>query len=75
VAGAVLPAFQKRIELFIGKLLDFKTGEIDPWQFLKALGVTLRHLPPNGSKGFELAGFEKLLAYSKAFGVKQLRTY
>jgi hypothetical protein len=54
---------------------DFKTGEIAPRQFLKAFGATLRHLSSNRSKGFELAGFKKLSANSKAFGAKRLRTY
>jgi hypothetical protein len=56
-------------------LSDFKTGEIAPCRFSKALGITLRHLLSNRSKGFELAGFEKILANSKAFGAKRLRTY
>jgi hypothetical protein len=56
-------------------LLDFKTGEIAPCRFTKALGATLRHLFSNWSKGFELAGFEKISANLKTFGAKQLRTY
>jgi hypothetical protein len=55
-------------------LPDFKTGEVAPCRFSKALGATLRHLLSNRSKGFELAGFEKISANSKAFGAKRLRT-
>jgi hypothetical protein len=53
-------------------LPDFKTGEIAPCWFSKALGTTLRHLLFNRSKEFELAGFEKISANSKAFGAKRL---
>jgi hypothetical protein len=35
----------------------------------------LRHLLSNRSKGFELAGIEKISANSKAFGAERLRTY
>jgi hypothetical protein len=56
-------------------LPDFKTEEIASGGFSKALSTILRHLSPNRSKGFELPGFEKLLANSKAFGAKPLRTY
>jgi hypothetical protein len=56
-------------------LPDSKTGEVAPWRFSKPLGATLRHLLSNRSKGFELAGFEKISANSKAFGAKRLRTY
>jgi hypothetical protein len=55
-------------------LLDFKTGEVAPCRFSKALGATLRCLLSNRSKGFELAGFEKISANSEAFGTKRLRT-
>jgi hypothetical protein len=55
-------------------LPDFKNGEIAPCRFSKALGATLRHLLSNRSKRFELAGFEKISANSKAFGAKRLRT-
>jgi hypothetical protein len=56
-------------------LPDFKTGEIVPCRFSKSLGAFLRHLSSNKSKGFELAGFKKLSANSKAFGAKMLGTY
>jgi hypothetical protein len=56
-------------------LPDFKTLEIAPCQFSKALDATLRLLSSNRSKGFELTGFKKLSANSKAFGTKRLRTY
>jgi hypothetical protein len=56
-------------------LPDFKTGEVAPCQFPKTLGATLRRLLSNRSKGFELAGFEKISANSKACGAKRLRTY
>jgi hypothetical protein len=49
-------------------LPDFKTGEVDPYRFSKALCVTSRNLSSNKSKGFEFAGFEKLSENSKAFG-------
>jgi hypothetical protein len=52
----------------------FKTGEVAPCRFSKALGATLKHLLSNRSKGFELAGFEKISANSKAFGAERLRT-
>jgi hypothetical protein len=55
-------------------LPDFKTGEVALCRFSKALGATLRHLLSNGSKGFELAGFENISANSKAFGAKRFRT-
>jgi hypothetical protein len=51
-------------------LQDFKTGKISPGQFSKALGPTPRHLSSNVSKGFELVGFKKLSANSKAIGAK-----
>jgi hypothetical protein len=63
----VLPTFQK-------KILRQKQARM-PWQFSKALDVTPRNLSSNRSKGFELAGFEKLSENSKAFSSKQLRTY
>jgi hypothetical protein len=56
-------------------LPDFKTGEVAPCRLSKALGATLRHLLFKGSKGFELAGFEKISENSNAFGAKRLRTY
>jgi hypothetical protein len=52
-------------------LPEFKTGEIAPCQFSKALGATLRHRLSNRSKRFELASIEKLSANSKAFGAKR----
>jgi hypothetical protein len=55
-------------------LQDFKTDEIAPCRFLKALGATPRHLSSKRKKVFELVGFEKLSANSKAFGAKRLRT-
>jgi hypothetical protein len=54
-------------------LPDFKTSEVAPCRISKALGATLRHLLSKGSKGFELAGFEKISANSKPFGAKRLR--
>jgi hypothetical protein len=39
----------------------------------KALGIAPRNLLSNRSKGFELAGFKKLFANSKAFRAKRLR--
>jgi hypothetical protein len=56
-------------------LPDFKTGELAPCRFSKALGATLKHLLSDRSKGFELASFEKISANSKAFDAKGLRTY
>jgi hypothetical protein len=72
VEGAVLPAFQKKCssETYLASL---KTGKIDPGRFLKALGAALRNMLSNKSKGFELGGFEKLSANSKAFCAKWLR--
>jgi hypothetical protein len=75
VVGAVLPAFQKRIVLSATYLPDFETGEVAPRRFSKALGATLRHLLSDRSKGFELAGFEKISANLKALGANRLRTY
>jgi hypothetical protein len=49
-------------------------GEVTPCRFSKALGTTQRNLLSYRSKGFELAGFEKITANSKAFGAKRLRT-
>jgi hypothetical protein len=51
-------------------LLDLKTGEIAPGRYSKVLGATARLLSSISSKRFELAGFEKLAANSKAFGAK-----
>jgi hypothetical protein len=56
-------------------LPDFKTNEIAPCRFSKALCATLRHLLTNRSKGFELADFENLSAKLKAIGAKRLSTY
>jgi hypothetical protein len=41
----------------------------------KAYGAAPRNLLSNRSKGFELDGFKKLLANSKAFCAKRLRNY
>jgi hypothetical protein len=56
-------------------LPNFKTGEVAPCRFSKALSATLRHLLSNRSKGFEIAGFEKISENSKAFGAERLITY
>jgi hypothetical protein len=63
------PLFKR--ELFIGNLF----AGFQNRRFSKALDATLRHLLSNRSKGFELAGFEKSSANSKAFGAKWLRIY
>jgi hypothetical protein len=68
----VLHAFQKRI-VHWPPICWIK--KLTPHWFSKALGATLSHLFSNRSTGFELAGFEKLSANSKAFGAKQLRTF
>jgi hypothetical protein len=61
--------------LFIGNLFAaFQNWRDDPCRFSKALGATPRHLSSNRNKGFEIIGFEKLAADSKALGAKQLRT-
>jgi hypothetical protein len=74
--GVRCPAcFSKENCSLAAYLRDYKTDEITPHWFSKALGATPSHLFSNRSIGFELAGFEKLSANSKAFGTKQLRTY
>jgi hypothetical protein len=61
------PLFKR--ELFIGNLFArLKTGDTAPCRLSKALYATPRSLSSNRSKGFEFAGFEQLLANSKAFG-------
>jgi hypothetical protein len=67
--------FSKENCLSATYLPNFKTGEVAPCRFSKALGATLRHLLSNRSKGFEIAGFEKISENSKAFGAERLRTY
>jgi hypothetical protein len=55
VVGAMLPAFLKRIVHRQSTYLpDFKTGEIVPCQFLKALGTTPRDLLSNSGKKKDL---------------------
>jgi hypothetical protein len=68
----VLPTFQKKILRQKHICRNQKQARM-PWQFSKACDVTLRNLSSNRSKGFELAGFEKLSENSKAFGSKQLQ--
>jgi hypothetical protein len=46
-----------------------------PWPVFKSSLCNSTHLFSNSSKGFELAGYKKLSANSKAFIAKRLRTY
>jgi hypothetical protein len=66
--GTVLPAFQKRFvhQKLICRISEGRDGPL--LVFSKALGATLRNLLSNRSKGFDIAGFEKLSANSTAFG-------
>jgi hypothetical protein len=49
--------------------VDFKTA-VGSGRHSKALGAALRNVSSNKSKGFELAGFEKLFANSIDFHAK-----
>jgi hypothetical protein len=67
------PLFKR--ELFVGNLFaEFQNRQDCPCRSSKALGATLRHLSSNRSKGFELSGFKKLSANSKASGAERLGT-
>jgi hypothetical protein len=72
--GAMLPAFQNKIVCQQPIFQISKPARL-PLPFSKALSATLKHLWSYMSKGFELAGFKKLSANSKASSAKQLRTY
>jgi hypothetical protein len=50
-------------------LADFKTRRVGSGWLSKVLGAALRNLLPNKSKGFELAGLEKLFANSIVFSL------
>jgi hypothetical protein len=71
----MLPAFQMRIIFRQSHCRISKPARLLLAGFQKLLGTTPRHLSFNRSKGFELTGFKKLLAISKAFGAEVLRTY
>jgi hypothetical protein len=53
-------------------LAGFQNQQVGSGRLSKALGAAPRNLLSNRSKRFELAGFKKLLANSKAFRTKQL---
>jgi hypothetical protein len=60
----------------IGKIfVGFQNHPVGSGRLSKALGAALRNLLSNRSKGFELAGFEKLFTNSMAFHAKELRIY
>jgi hypothetical protein len=60
----------------IGKIFDgFQNRRVGSGRLSKALSEAPRNLLSNRSKGFELAGVEKLLANSIAFHAKGLRIY
>jgi isocitrate dehydrogenase kinase/phosphatase len=71
--GAVLPAFQKRIVHRQSICRISKLARLHLAGFQK-LWVQLRDMSSNRRKRFELAGFEKLSANSKAYDAKWLRT-
>jgi hypothetical protein len=54
-------------------LAGFQNRRVGSGRLSKALGAAPRNLLSNRSKGFELAGFKKLFANSKAFRGKRLR--
>jgi hypothetical protein len=56
-------------------LAGFQNRRDGSGRLSKALGAAPRNLLSNRSEGFELAGFKKLLANSKAFRAKRLRNY
>jgi hypothetical protein len=58
VAGAGAAGFSKEKCTSQTYLAGFKTGEIGPGWFSKALSVAPRNLLSNGSEGFELSGFD-----------------
>jgi hypothetical protein len=67
VVGAVTTLFKR--ELFIGNLFaGFQNRQYCPLPVFNSLVATPRNLLSNRSKGFYLAGFEKLSASSKTFG-------
>ncbi len=70
VAGAVLPAFQKRIVYRI-HVEGLKIGEIGSGRLLKAHGAAPRN-PLSHRRKVKLAGFQKLWANYKAFGAIRL---
>jgi hypothetical protein len=70
-AGRYAACFSKENCSSATYLPDFKTIEIAPCRFSKALGPTPRQLLSNSNKGFEPAGFTRLSANSKAFGAKR----
>jgi hypothetical protein len=53
-------------------LTGFQNRRVGSGWLSKALNTAPRNLLSNRSKGFELAGFEKLFANSKAFRAKRL---
>jgi hypothetical protein len=62
--------------LFIIDILDgLENWRQGPWSVSKALDAVPRNLFSNRSKEFEIAGFEKPIANSKAFVAKRLRAY
>jgi hypothetical protein len=54
-------------------LVGFQNRLVGSGRLSKVLGAAPRNLLFNRSKGFELAGFEKLFPNSKAFCAKWLR--
>ncbi len=70
-ASCFWPAFK------IGELAlaSFQNRRADSVWLWKALGTAPRNLLSKRSKEFELAGFKKLSANSKAFRAKRLRNY
>jgi hypothetical protein len=53
-------------------LAGFQNRQVGSGRLSKALGAAPRNLLSNRSKGFELAGFKKLFANSKALRTKRL---
>jgi hypothetical protein len=54
-------------------LAGFQNRRVGSGRLSKAIDTAPRNLLSNRSKAFELAGFEKLFANSKAFGAKRLK--
>jgi hypothetical protein len=73
--GCCTARFSKE-HCLIGKIFDrFKNRRFSSGQLSKALSAAPRKLLSNRSKGFELASFEKFLAWSVAFHAEGLRIY
>jgi hypothetical protein len=74
VADGALPSFSKKNHSWETHFVALKLARLDMATFQKALDAAPINLLSRRSE-FEPTGFEKLLANSKGFGSKLLRTY